>query len=625
MDAALLGMVSLWTAVLAALAATLIVSSRRPGLMLRLAATLAVFATGTLTWALLTVDLSLAYVAETTSRATPWPYRLAALWGGMDGSMLFYAAMTAVVAAVAFRRRSPDLAMRVASGTTSALLAFTGVFANPFTELAVPAVDGTGLLAILQHPAMVYHPPLLYLGLTTLVVPFSLTAGRVLSHQPVVASGAVRRWLVLSWTLLTVGMAAGSNWAYVELGWGGFWAWDPVENTALMPWLAITAFIHSSRVTRRDLRLARSTATLAMIPFALSVLGLYLTRSGITGSIHAFAEDPVIGRILLVAALVIGIGVIVLGWRASPGPPWGEVGSRRDSWLAGNSILILAALVFVLIGSAYPAYSQVFFSEDVAIDSRFFVLTVYPVAILVVTGLALALRTHWSIPGPTWGEGIGFAALAVAIGSALALYGPSGAWPAAPGVGVAMTALVMLAFQLVRGRGSELVAHLAHIGIALVVLGAAGSALGGEFSGTMRPGETVEVSGHTVALESISTGEADRFAYARAVFVIDGARRVEPEIRGYEEQATPVAEPALWSRPAGDVIVAISLLFPDANAVEVNVFVRPLVWLVWLGSVVTAVAGLLALAGRGGAGAAPRRPARAARREGEIASGMSAR
>jgi cytochrome c-type biogenesis protein CcmF len=190
---------------------------------------------------------------------------------------------------------------------------------------------------------------------------------------------------------------------------------------------------------------------------------------------------------------------------------------------------------------------------------------------------------------------------------------------------VAMAALVMLVYQLVRGRGSELVAHLAHIGIALVVLGAAGSALGGEFSGTMRPGETVEVSGHTVALESISTGEADRFAYARAVFLIDGARRVEPEIRGYEEQATPVAEPALWSRPAGDVIVAISLLFPDANAVEVNVFVRPLVWLVWLGSVVTAVAGLLALAGRGGAGAALRRPARAARREGEIASGMSAR
>jgi len=593
--------------------------------MLQAAATLALLATATLAWALITVDLSLAYVAETTSRATPWPYRLAALWGGMDGSMLFYAAMTAAVAAVAFRRRSPDLAMRVAAGTTGALLAFTVVFANPFTELPIPAVDGTGLLAILQHPAMIYHPPLLYLGLTTLVVPFSLTIGRVLSHEPALASGPVHRWLVLSWTLLTVGMVAGSSWAYVELGWGGFWAWDPVENTALMPWLAITAFLHTSRVTRRDRRLARTTAILAMVPFALGVLGIYLTRSGVTGSIHAFAEDPVIGRILLVAALMVGIGVIVLGWRASPGLPWGAVEGRRDSWLAGNSILILAALVFVVIGSAYPAYAEVFFAEEVAIDSTFFVVTVYPVAILVVAGLALALRTHWNLPGPTWREVMGFAALAIAFASAAALVGPTGAWPAAPGVGVAMAALGMLVYQLVRGRGSELVAHLAHIGLALVMLGAAGSALGGEFSGTMRPGESVEVSGHAVALESISTGEADRFAYARAVFVIDGVTRVEPEIRGYEEQAAPVAEPALWSRPAGDVIVAISLLFPDANAVEVNVFVRPLVWLVWLGSLVTAAAGLLSLAGRGGAGEAPRQPARVERLEGETARGMSAR
>ncbi|MBW3666621.1 MAG: cytochrome c biogenesis protein CcsA, partial [Actinobacteria bacterium] len=481
MDAALLSTALLWAAATTAVAATVFPSRLRPGLLLQVAAILASLSAATLGWALVTVDLSLAYVAETTSRSTPWPYRLAALWGGMDGSMLFYAAMTAVVAAFAFRGRRPGLAMKVASGMTAGLLAFTAVLANPFTELAIPAVDGAGLLAILQHPAMIYHPPLLYLGLTTLVVPFALTAGRVLgSDQPGVPE-VVYRWLLGSWTLLTIGMAAGSNWAYVELGWGGFWAWDPVENTALMPWLAITAFLHTSRVTRRDGRLGRSTATLAMIPFALSVLGVYLTRSGITGSIHAFAEDPVIGRILLGAALVIAVAVVALGLRAPSGPAWGAVEARRDSWLAGNSILVVAALVFVLIGSAYPAYARVFVGEEVAIDSTFYVLTVYPVALLIVTGLALALRSHWNLPGPAGGEWFGFVGLALVVGVGVVLVAGSQAWPAAPGVGIAVAAATALAIQLVRRGGKELVAHLAHLGLALVVFGAAGSALGGEF------------------------------------------------------------------------------------------------------------------------------------------------
>lgn len=623
MDAALFGMVFLWAAVASALAATILPSALRPRLTLKVAAAGASLAAATLTWALLSIDLSLEYVAETTSRATPWPYRVAALWGGMDGSMLFYAAMTAVVVYLAFRRRPPSSAMRVASGSIAALLGFAAVFANPFTEAAVPPVDGAGLLAILQHPAMIYHPPLLYLGLTTLVVPFALTAGPLLVGEGTADGDLTRRWLLVSWTVLTFGMAAGSNWAYVELGWGGFWAWDPVENTALMPWLAITAYVHTSRVTRRDGRLGRSTAILAMLPFAFSVLGVYLTRSGVTGSIHAFAEDPVIGRVLLGSAVVVAAAVVFLGLRAHAGPEWGRIHARRDSWLAGNTIVISAVLAFVLIGSAYPAYAQVFFAEDVAIDTTFYVLTVYPLALLVVAGAALGLRSNWGLSGPRGREWAGFAALAV-VGAALVFVIAQGSWPAAPGVGLSAAAIIFLVAQLFRQRGRELVANVAHLGIALVVLGAAGSALGGEFSGTMRPGESIEVSGHTVTLESISTGEADRFAFARALFRLDGAIVLAPEIRGYEDQAVPVAEPALRSTPAGDVIVAISLLFPDANAVDVSVFVRPLVWWVWLGSLVIGAAGLAALLGRGAVAAAPRPGAREAQPAGGTASGRSA-
>jgi len=610
----------LWGAVLVGGLATLLParSSRR---LLTTAAVLASLAAVVLGWALLVVDLSLEYVALTTSRVTPWPYRIAALWGGMDGSMLFYAAMTTVIAATTLRGRS-GVAMRIAAGVGTALLLFTVLLANPFVVPAVPAVDGVGLLAILQHPAMIYHPPLLYLGLTILVVPFALTVSGATSPGTPRWIVEVRRWLLVSWTLLTVGMVAGASWAYVELGWGGFWAWDPVENTALMPWLAVTAFLHASRVTERDGRLARSTTTLAMLPFALSILGVYLTRSGVTGSIHAFAEDPVIGRILLGAALVVTAGVLVAGFRLQPGLPWGSLGAGRDSWLAANSALMGMALVFVVIGSAYPAYAQVFLGEQIGVDPTFFIMTVYPLALVITIGLALALRTRWSRPAPRaahWLTLAGFAAL-VGVG-VMALRGVA-SWPAAIGIGLAVAAMVMLVVHLAeaRPRKTRLVAHLAHLGMAMVVFGAAGSALGADFSGTMRPGDSIEMAGHTVTLERITTGEADRFAYARSVFRVDGSAVLQPEIRAYEDQAVPVSEPALRSTPGSDLIVATSLLFPEASAVEVSVFVRPLVWWVWLGAVVMGAAGLLALVGRGEDGAGRRRGAREVRPRGETAS-----
>ncbi|MCI0678383.1 MAG: cytochrome c biogenesis protein CcsA, partial [Actinobacteria bacterium] len=240
MEPATAGSLALWGAIVV-ITVSLVLPRRRivvwTGVGLAVAATLA------LVVALLANDFSLSYVAETTSRATPWPYRLAALWGGMEGSLLFYATLTVLIGMAGTRA---SVERRVVSLVALGLLVLTALASNPFSTLDIPAVDGAGLLAILQHPAMIYHPPILYLGLTVLVVPFARTVGAVLGGGVDLSwSATTRRWLTASWTLLAVGMVAGANWAYVELGWGGFWAWDPVENTSLMPWLATTVFLHT--------------------------------------------------------------------------------------------------------------------------------------------------------------------------------------------------------------------------------------------------------------------------------------------------------------------------------------------------------------------------------------------
>ena len=594
---------------------------------IRFAVVLASVATLILTYSLLVGDFSLDYVARTTSRATPWPYRVSALWGGMEGSLLFYAALLLWVGTLGVRRRG-RVEHVVVAVTGLGLLLLTALASNPFTRLAIPAVDGEGLLAILQHPAMIYHPPILYLGLTTLIVPFAITAGAVvrrnLSNRWLADA---RRTLTFSWVLLTFGMVAGANWAYIELGWGGFWAWDSVENTALMPWLAATVYLHTSRVTERDGRLLRWTAFFAMFPFALGVLGVYLTRSGVTGSIHSFAEDPVIGKTLLISALVVAAVVIALTFGGNKGRDWGEPGTGRDTWLAASGFLVAASLMFVLVGSAYPAYLQVFGGASVVVDTRFFVSTVSPVALVIAVLIGFALDTTWSRAGMRPVDLIVFGSasgLAVLIALTLGEETP----PAGVAlVGLATGALAVMVLHASTGRLPRLIdpARLAHLGMAMVLVGAGGSSLGAEFTGPMSVGETVDVGSHSVELVSVSTGEANRYIYVEGVFIVDGNVELTPQIRAYEAQGIPVSEPALRSTPLSDIIVAVSVLSPDLDGFEVSVFVRPMVWWVWVGALVISLAGATALAWRDGVGGERRREARAALPPAGTTSGTTGR
>lgn len=601
-----MGTVALWVSVVLAMGA--VVHPVR--LLLRLAAIAATFATGTLGFALLTHDFSLAYVAETTSFATPWPYRLAAIWGGMNGSMLFYTAMTLSVGAFAVSRRTP---LRVVGAYSVFLCVLTLGFANPFQTLAIPAVDGVGLLAILQHPAMIYHPPILYAGLAFLVVPFAHLVETAVEARPEWLT-TTRRHLYVAWTLLTVGMAAGANWAYIELGWGGFWAWDPVENTALMPWLAITIFLHSSRLEEKRGRMRRWNATAVGTAFALSVVGVYLTRSGATGSIHSFAEDPIVGRVLFGAAVVVVGVVAVVALRRERGTGWGTVKLDTDGWLAVNSIVLSIALVFIAAGTIYPAAASVFQGESLLVDSRFFVTTVLPLAVIIGMSLAISLGSAWL----RWGTVV----LLAAIGTLLIV----GAKPGVALFAPALASLGGLTFRLGRRvpSGRRLIAHIGHIGMTIVLVAFAGSSFGDDFSGSMRAGDSVEVSGHTIVVQSITTGEADRYIYARADIDVDG-RRLTPEIRAYEDQRLPVAEPAIRSTVVDDVIVAVSLLFPDGETVDVSVFVRPMVLWVWVGAAIVALAGLVSLFGRVGDGGVRRRMARGELQPGGTTTGTASR
>jgi cytochrome c-type biogenesis protein CcmF len=607
-EPAQVGQAFLWGAVILALAAGLLPWT---GTRLRLRGTaiLASMAAAVLVYSLLTHDFTLEYVVRTTSRATPWPYRISALWGGMEGSMLFYSAMLLGVGAYGLRRAG-EVERRIVAFVGAGLLLLTALASNPFARLDIPAVDGRGLLAILQHPAMIYHPPILYLGLTALVVPFAMVIGAIVRRETDARGWLVpvRRALLFPWTMLALGMVAGANWAYVELGWGGFWAWDPVENTALMPWLAATVFFHTQRVTARDGRLRRWTVFFAALPFALSVLGIYLTRSGATGSIHSFAEDPVVGRILLGAALVVGAMVSWTAWRLEKGTRWTEFGVGRDTWLGASAVLVGVVLVFVLVGSAYPAYVSVFTGDTMVLDSRYFVTTVLTPALVLALVVGFALQTNWKRHGIETRDLVAFAAGAMAavilMGLAAEVTRPAGLALAV----IAGGAIGVMVRNLDRRRLVD-PARLAHLGLAMVLIGAGGSALGADAASRLRVGESLEVGSHVIELVGVSTGEADRYVYAEGRFLVDGRVELAPQIRGYEDQTLPVAEPALWSTPMADVIVAVSMLTPEVDGFDVAVFVRPMVWWVWAGAVVLTLAGLVAIRGPIGVGATRRRSA----------------
>jgi cytochrome c-type biogenesis protein CcmF len=524
----------------------------------------------------------------------------------MGGSLLFFSLGLAGAALVAaWRAPAPRAGLVAAAGgaVTAAVAGFVVVLSDPFDRLEIPAVDGAGLTPILEHPAMLYHPPLVYAGLTALLAPAALTVAALRAGPLDDAWRAqVRCWLLVPWTLLAIGMLAGAHWAYVELGWGGYWAWDPVENTALLPWLAVTAALHSlQRSATPD-----SSAPLIGSAFLLALLGGLLTRSGVTMSVHAFAEERAIGQAfaLLLLVAVAGFAALVLWhrrrWpglraRATSWPP------SRDSALRLQQTLVLVALVAVLAGSVWPLAAELRGGRGLAVDGSFFAAVAGPVAV----GLLLVLAV-----GPPLGRRlVAEVALVPVVGAAggLALAALGGwhglfALATAAAGGAALAGVGVDAAR--RGRNRPVGSHLAHLGVILLLVGVAGTTTGATETVSLGPDQSTDVHGRTVTNEgaAVVADPAPGTEAVAATILIDG-HALRPELVVHTARRRVLAESALWSRPTEDVQVMLRDGRDDGGVV-IQVGIHPLQQLVWWG-------GLLVTVG-GGAGlwSALRRPGR---------------
>lgn len=616
-------------------------------LLLTGAAVVLAAATVLLASALVTGDFALVYVADHTRRGASAWYRLAGLWGGMEGSLLLWTALLAGAAAVASWRVPVAAAPpgagagtddAVGLGTTAVLGALVAAFAlttwrtaDPFRTLQIPATDGGGLVPILEHPAMLIHPPLLYLGLVSTALPFALTVAALLTGRIDDRWRATcRRWLLISWILLVAGLATGSNWAYVELGWGGYWAWDPIENTALMPWLAVTAALHQLLVRTGASVTGHPTddagarpapgppptlaAALALVAWVLAVLGTLLTRSGAAVSVHAFAESDAVTVSLLVLWLgVVGLAVVavLLGRRSPPehrGADATDGADRsvdREVLLRGQTFLVLGAVALIAAGTVTPVVRAQLGGPASATTGDYFAAVTAPLVwvALVLMAVAPALRR---------GEPLRAAALEpllripVLVGLAVAALVATQGWTGMRTLvtaGLAATAGASAVLRLVqrrRGGPGRAGAHLAHLGFAVLLLGFAGATAGSDRTVMIPTGDTASVGGVTIRNDGVRTDPGDGNPRVIATFTVDRGSRtrtMEPQIIGYPDVGIRLAETALWSDPTGDVQVALRTADDDGRAL-VDIHVRPLTPLVWWGAVLLLVGGVVAAASR---------------------------
>ena len=573
--------------------------------------------------ALVAHDFSVAYVAQVGSRATPVLFTVASLWGALEGSILFWAALLAGVAVLLISRtRDADDQQRV-PGSLTVLLSLTAFFAlivvgpgNPWGRISPVPLDGPGPNPLLQdHPLMAFHPPLLYLGFVGLAVPFALTVdalarGRLDDRWLRLA----RRWTLGPWVLLTLGLVAGAWWSYAVLGWGGYWGWDPVENVALLPWLTATAFLHSAMIGRRGGGLLSWNITLVTASFALTLFATLVTRSGILDSVHAFTRSA-IGPLfvgLLGAVLVGTVGLLVL--RLPDTADRGRLGARGRAFLL-NNLLFAAVAATVLFGTVFPLLAEALTDTRVSVGAPYFERVVGPLAVglLVLAGI-----------GPTlpWGEWStrarqalipGAVSAAAAAGLLLVLRSePAAVAGAAAGVfalvqtastlaGRAVRADPPTSRALVRIRATttrNLGGLISHVGVGLLALAVVASATGKrETILSLRAGDSADVLGQTVTyLGSEERPGPNRTVIAARIVVGDGLTALSPALNVFATSTQAIATPAIVPGPVDDLYVTLLDLDTATGTATLRIGVHPFVSWIWPAGALVALGGVLALA-----------------------------
>ncbi len=558
-----------------------------------------------LVYAFVVSDFSVRVVFENSHTAKPMLYKVSAAWGHHEGSLLLWAALLSLFGGLtAFWRQGLPAAMRLRVLAVQGLLSF-GVLAyvvltsNPFDRLLPAPFEGRGLNPLLQDPGLAFHPPLLYVGSVGVSVAFAFAIAALWRGE--LGPGwarAVRFWTLVAWVFLTAGIALGSAWAYAELGWGGWWFWDPVENSALMPWLTATALIHAVRGVERKGGVEGWVVLLAILGFGFSLLGMFLVRSGVLTSVHAFAADPLRGLFILGLFAAIEGGALVLyalrGHRLRSHVAFAPV--SRDGALLLNTVLLLVATGVVLFGTVYPLLAESLGLGRISVGAPFFDATVMPLMVPVVV-----LMTF----GPMMKAGrddlrrlaprLGWIALAALAGGAV---GMIWTWKAAVGFGLAAAVAAGVALAVGRRRPTRrgLGMAIAHLGFAVALAGiTGGSQLAAEAIARLPVGGSVHAGGRDFTLAEVREVPGPNYIATRARVTAPGID-LTPEIRAYETPPQTTTEAAVRSTLLGDTYAVIGDPTPEGTVVRV--FLKPLLPWLWAGAAMMSLGGGLALTAR---------------------------
>jgi len=612
---------------------------------------LVVVAFACLAYSFLSNDFSVLNVATNSNSTLPWFYRLAATWGSHEGSLLLWILMLSgwMFAVATFSKHLPaDMIARILGVMALITIGFTLFLlftSNPFERLLPPAMDGRDLNPLLQDPGMVIHPPMLYMGYVGFSVVFAFAIAALLSGRlDSTWARWSRPWTTVAWVFLTIGIALGSWWAYYELGWGGWWFWDPVENASFMPWLCGTALMHSLAVTEKRGGFKIWTVLLAIITFSLSLLGTFLVRSGVLTSVHAFATDPARGVFILgFLVLVVGGSLALYAWRA---PRVGLGGQfdlvSRESALLANNVLLLVAAASVLLGTLYPLFLDALGLGKISVGPPYFEAVFVPLMAPAIFMMGVGPLARWKQAAiPDLARRLKWAFI-ISLASAALLPFTMGKWTVMISFGL-LLALWIIASGLVNlwERTSQLAAAggrrrvtylgnlprgyygmlLAHFGVAVFIIGV--TLVNGyemEKDVRMTPGSTVSIGGYGLRLERLEDITGPNYRGVRGVVtVLKNDRAVNtmyPEKRLYNVQQMPMTEAAIDTGLTRDLYV--SLGEPVGNgAWVVRVYYKPFIDWIWGGAFLMAVGGILAVSDR------RYRLARVARSNADVAKGTA--
>jgi len=618
-----LGHFLLWMAAAAALlqfaAPTIGLFIRQDGL-LRLAAPAAVaqalfvlLAFAALSWAFIVSDFSVALVTANSHTMKPFLYQLTGLWANHEGSLLLWVLVLALAGAAFAIARQPlgeryrARVLSIQGVVALGFFAFLLIASNPFARMSPAPTQGQGLNPLLQDPGLAFHPPLLYLGYVGLSVAFACAIAAMLENLVGPAwARATRPWVMFAWAALTLGVALGSWWAYYELGWGGWWFWDPVENAALMPWLAATALIHSIAVVARRDALRVWTLLLAVAGFSLSMLGTFIVRSGLLTSVHAFAVDPTRGLFLMILlALYVGGALTIYAYaagRVAEGRQFALM--SRETALVANNLLLVALLGVVFVGTLYPMALEAVNGTQISVGPPYFNATTVPLILLMAVLMGIAPWLGWrrSATGHLARRMIAAAALAIVAVLAALLFGARGVGALAGFAATGWLAAASIAMLLKRGLSWNIAGMaLAHLGVAVTMLGiTASGAFQREALVTMQPGERVVMGPWQVEMQDVRPTAGPNWTAVQATLAIERHGRpvgiVHPEQRKFVAQTMETTESGRAGWWTGEVYTVLGK--PDGEGRwQVHLWVKPMVRLIWWGAVLMAIGGLVALGG----------------------------